>query len=53
MKLAAYGELVLPLALRGLEDKTLDPYLAWWSRSPVPRRSPEISRRGDGRWPGI
>jgi integrase len=33
MTLAAYGESVMTLALRGLEAKTLDPYKAgWWKR---------------------
>jgi hypothetical protein len=32
MTLAAYGEAVMSLALRGLELKTLDPYLAGWRR---------------------
>jgi len=36
MKLAGYGERVLPLALRGLEKKTLDPYLAGWKKRVVP-----------------
>ena len=31
-----YGESVMPLALRGLESKTLDPYLAGWRRRIVP-----------------
>jgi integrase len=36
MSLAAYGEAVMPLALRGLEGKTLDPYLAGWRKRVVP-----------------
>ena len=32
MTLADYGHTVMKLALRGLEDKTLDPYLAGWRR---------------------
>ena len=36
MTLAEYGESVMPLALRGLESKTLDPYLAGWRRRIVP-----------------
>ncbi|WP_103944484.1 tyrosine-type recombinase/integrase [Thermomonospora echinospora] len=36
MALAAYGETVMPLALRGLESKTLDPYLAGWRKRVVP-----------------
>jgi hypothetical protein len=36
MTLAAYGEAVMSLALRGLELKTLDPYLAGWRRRVVP-----------------
>ena len=36
MTLAAYGESVMPLALRGLEGKTLDPYLAGWRKRVVP-----------------
>ncbi|WP_218592726.1 tyrosine-type recombinase/integrase [Pseudonocardia oceani] len=34
--LAEYGEAVMPLALRGLEAKTLDPYLSGWRRRVVP-----------------
>ncbi|GII65650.1 integrase [Sphaerisporangium krabiense] len=34
--LAEYGGNVMPLALRGLESKTLDPYLAGWRRRVVP-----------------
>src|SRR5215813_5132381 len=36
MMLATYGESVMPLALRGLEGKTLDPYLAGWRKRVVP-----------------
>jgi integrase len=36
MKLGEYGEAVMQLALRGLERKTLDPYLAGWRRRVVP-----------------
>lgn len=36
MTLAEYGEAVMPLALRGLEAKTLDPYLSGWRRRVVP-----------------
>jgi hypothetical protein len=36
MDLATYGESVLTLALRGLEAKTLDPYLAGWRKRVVP-----------------
>ncbi len=36
MTLAVYGESVMPLALRGLEGKTLDPYLAGWRKRVVP-----------------
>jgi hypothetical protein len=36
MTLAEYGESVMRLALRGLEPKTLDPYLAGWRRRVVP-----------------
>jgi hypothetical protein len=36
MPLAEYGESVMSLALRGLEPKTLDPYLAGWRRRIVP-----------------
>lgn len=36
MKLTEYGELVMQLALRGLELKTLDPYLAGWRKRVVP-----------------
>jgi len=34
--LAEYGEAVMSLALRGLEAKTLDPYLAGWRKRVVP-----------------
>lgn len=34
--LTEYGETSLPLALRGLETKTLDPYLAGWRLRVVP-----------------
>jgi hypothetical protein len=36
MDLATYGESVMTLALRGLESKTLDPYLAGWRKRVVP-----------------
>ncbi len=36
MKLADYGNAVMPLALRGLELKTLDPYLAGWRKRVIP-----------------
>ncbi|MCX4595896.1 site-specific integrase [Streptomyces sp. NBC_01549] len=36
MKLAEYGEANLDLALRGLELKTLDPYLSGWRMRVVP-----------------
>jgi hypothetical protein len=36
MTLAEYGNAVMPLAMRGLEAKTLDPYLAGWRRRVVP-----------------
>jgi len=36
MTLAEYGNAVMTLALRGLEAKTLDPYLAGWRRRVVP-----------------
>ncbi|WP_425264133.1 site-specific integrase [Streptomyces caeruleatus] len=36
MKLAEYGEANMALALRGLELKTLDPYLAGWRMRVVP-----------------
>jgi len=36
MTLAAYGESVMDLALRGLEAKTLDPYKAGWRKRVVP-----------------
>ncbi|WBB81294.1 site-specific integrase [Micromonospora sp. WMMD882] len=35
-RLTEYGESVMPLALRGLERKTLDPYLAGWRKRVVP-----------------
>jgi hypothetical protein len=34
--LAEYGEIVMPLAIAGLERKTLDPYLAGWNKRVVP-----------------
>jgi integrase len=34
--LAEYGEAVMPLAIRGLEKKTLDPYMAGWHKRVVP-----------------
>ena len=36
MPLNEYGESVMTLATRGLEPKTLDPYLAGWRRRVVP-----------------
>jgi integrase len=36
MTLAVYGDSVMSLALRGLEGKTLDPYLAGWRKRVVP-----------------
>ncbi len=36
MRLAEYGTSVMPLATRGLERKTLDPYLAGWRKRVVP-----------------
>jgi integrase len=36
MRLAEYGEAVMTLAMRGLEAKTLDPYLAGWRLRVVP-----------------
>jgi hypothetical protein len=36
MKLADYGTAHMSLALRGLEAKTLDPYLAGWRKRVVP-----------------
>ncbi|SNS72172.1 tyrosine-type recombinase/integrase [Actinomadura mexicana] len=36
MTLAEYGESVMTLATRGLESKTLDPYMAGWRRRVVP-----------------
>jgi hypothetical protein len=36
MPLASYGESVMHLAMRGLEPKTLDPYLAGWRLRVVP-----------------
>ena len=34
--LASYGDTVMPLALRGREAKTLDPYLAGWRKRVIP-----------------
>lgn len=36
MTLREYGDLNMPLALRGLEVKTTDPYLAGWKKRVVP-----------------
>jgi hypothetical protein len=36
MSLAEYGTTTMGLALRGLELKTLDPYLAGWRRRVIP-----------------
>ncbi|MGW6934678.1 tyrosine-type recombinase/integrase [Lentzea sp. NPDC054927] len=36
LPIEAYGESVMSLALRGLEKKTLDPYLAGWRKRVVP-----------------
>lgn len=36
MPLAEYGETIMTLATRGLESKTLDPYLAGWRKRVVP-----------------
>ena len=36
MTLTEYGDTVMSLALRGLEAKTLDPYLAGWRKRVVP-----------------
>lgn len=36
MNLGDYGESIMPLALRGLEAKTLDPYTAGWRKRVVP-----------------
>ena len=36
LTLAEYGDSVMPLAVRGLEPKTLDPYLAGWHKRVVP-----------------
>ncbi|GAB3383859.1 tyrosine-type recombinase/integrase [Amycolatopsis echigonensis] len=36
MSLAEYGDVNMPLALRGLEAKTTDPYLAGWRKRVVP-----------------
>lgn len=36
MRLSEYGNAVLTLATRGLEGKTLDPYLAGWRKRVVP-----------------
>jgi integrase len=36
MRLAQYGDTSMTLALRGLEGKTLDPYLAGWRKRVVP-----------------
>jgi integrase len=36
MTLVAYGDAIMPLALRGLEAKTFDPYLAGWRKRVVP-----------------
>ncbi len=36
MTLAQYGDSIMPLAMRGLEPKTLDPYLSGWRHRVVP-----------------
>ncbi|MEV0727032.1 site-specific integrase [Micromonospora purpureochromogenes] len=36
MRLSDYGDAVMKLAVRGLEGKTLDPYLAGWRKRVVP-----------------
>lgn len=36
IRLTEYGDLNMPLALRGLEKKTTDPYLAGWRKRVVP-----------------
>jgi integrase len=36
MTLATYGNAVMAIAMRGLEDKTLDPYMAGWRKRVVP-----------------
>jgi integrase len=36
MRLSEYGETVMTLAIRGLERKTLDPYLAGWRKRVLP-----------------
>jgi hypothetical protein len=36
MRLSEYGQAVMDLATRGLERKTLDPYLAGWRKRVVP-----------------
>ena len=36
MSLAEYGEATMPLAMRGLEKKTMDPFLAGWRKRVVP-----------------
>jgi hypothetical protein len=36
MTLAEYGDTVMALALRGIEPKTLDPYLAGWRKRVAP-----------------
>jgi len=36
MRLTAYGDSIMTLATRGLERKTLDPYLAGWRKRVVP-----------------
>jgi integrase len=36
MRLGQYGDAVMSLAIRGLERKTLDPYLAGWRKRVVP-----------------
>ena len=43
MTLAEYGTAVMPLALRGLEGKTLDPCLAGWRKRVVPALWPPVN----------
>jgi hypothetical protein len=49
MTLSDYGDSVMPLALRGLEAKTLDPYLAGWRKRVVPSLGPCPCADGDQR----
>ena len=49
MTLAQYGDSIMPLAMRGLEPKTLDPYLSGWRHRVVPTLWPPRTPHGHQR----